>query len=189
LINLWKYTWIKNGWKPIILNQTIAQKHLLYEKYYSVIKSFPTINTKEYENACFLRWLAMSVVGGGFMSDYDVINKNFVYQREKMVYKRPVIYQGLVPSLVFGDEEDYLKFVQLFISYKPDTFEKHISDMVILSKQYFQKKNIYESFNIIKAFKEPYWTKAKLIHFAHNTIPKKIQSRCNFIKQKLNYFV
>lgn len=140
LIKIWKNSWRQRGWEPVVLNKSIAQQHPLFGYYDQVFRSYPTTNHKEYELACYYRWIAMAVVGGGFLSDYDVMNIDFpshphAYKDE---YKKPLtVYQGFVPALVAGTKEEYEKVVQEMATYKPkDNYivkdKPHLSDMLIL---------------------------------------------------------
>ncbi len=53
------------GWYPQILAERDARKHPQFDKYKSRFEKFPTVNPQHYEIACYLRWLALSQVGGG----------------------------------------------------------------------------------------------------------------------------
>lgn len=77
LIELWKKSWTKHGWNPIVLTEADAQKHARYSDFKKVFWEFPTPYGHDYEGSCFMRWVAMAAVGGGFLSDYDVINYGF----------------------------------------------------------------------------------------------------------------
>eukprot|EP00542_Grammatophora_oceanica_P009039 CAMPEP_0194042814 /NCGR_PEP_ID=MMETSP0009_2-20130614/14554_1 /TAXON_ID=210454 /ORGANISM="Grammatophora oceanica, Strain CCMP 410" /LENGTH=250 /DNA_ID=CAMNT_0038686809 /DNA_START=62 /DNA_END=814 /DNA_ORIENTATION=+ len=69
LLQLWKDEWSKAGWEPRLIGIEEAMRHPQYAQYNSILDGLP--NLKVYDRYCFLRWLAMSVVGGGWMSDYD----------------------------------------------------------------------------------------------------------------------
>jgi len=70
---LWRERWTAAGWEPIILNEWHAQQHPLFANLYAATSKLPTSNPKAYELFCFLRWAALAQVGGGFMSDFDLL--------------------------------------------------------------------------------------------------------------------
>jgi len=78
LLALWKTHWENAGWEPRILSLEDAKKHASYDHYVDRLASLPMDgvsgkgNNRMYNQLCFLRWLAMASVGGGFMSDYDL---------------------------------------------------------------------------------------------------------------------
>ena len=74
IIEIWKESWRKNGWNPIVLDQQSINCSDVEIEY---LENLPSVNPKKYEMACFLRWNAMSNIGGGWMCDYDVINLGF----------------------------------------------------------------------------------------------------------------
>jgi len=60
----------------VVVSQKDAERHPRYDEMVRRFSEYPTVNPPGYELACYLRYLAMAVVGGGFMTDYDVINVN-----------------------------------------------------------------------------------------------------------------
>ena len=75
-LEVWRDVWAKAGWDPVVLSQKDAERHPRYDEMVRRFSEYPTVNVPGYELACYLRYLAMAVVGGGFMTDYDVINVN-----------------------------------------------------------------------------------------------------------------
>ena len=75
-LEVWRDVWAKAGWDPVVLSQKDAERHPRYDEMVRRFSEYPTVNAPGYELACYLRYLAMAVVGGGFMTDYDVINVN-----------------------------------------------------------------------------------------------------------------
>jgi hypothetical protein len=73
LLEIWAESWRMNGWLPVIVGREIIQDHPLLPKLLEKINSMPTINDRSYENACYLRWLAASRLGGLWV-DNDVVN-------------------------------------------------------------------------------------------------------------------
>jgi hypothetical protein len=72
----WKDTWTSAGWKPMVLTRQHAERHPSFAELSAKFKSFPFTNDPEYEMACFYRHIAMTVVGGGYLADYDTVNVN-----------------------------------------------------------------------------------------------------------------
>lgn len=77
LIDVWARSWKKQGWDPVVLSESDAQRHPRYPEFKKRFWELPTEYGHTYEGACFLRWVAMAAVGGGMMTDYDVINYSF----------------------------------------------------------------------------------------------------------------
>jgi len=142
LIEIWKESWKKNGWNPIVLDKSFLN---CSDNEMNYLKNLPSVNPKNYELSCFLRWNAMSNIGGGWMCDYDVINCGFS-PSDAEKYESMSILQMNVPCLVYGTVEDYNKIFKIFSTQSLNftTFIKeheleHVSDMVVISSL----KNIY----------------------------------------------
>ena len=73
----------------------------------------PQINAKEYEVACFVRHLAMAAIGGGWMSDYDVVPLALPACAPLSNGGAFTTHQGFVPSLVSASAEEYLRVTRL----------------------------------------------------------------------------
>ena len=83
LVSIWEYSWSQQGWSPIILNESWAQKNHLYHKLSfnnpnaNFYKKNP-VGSFEYNRCCYLRLLAycqyVKENGPTLYSDYDVIN-------------------------------------------------------------------------------------------------------------------
>lgn len=161
LIYKWKGHWFGKDWEPVVLTESDAEKHPLYAAAQIIWNSFPCQNPRGYERACFNRWLAMEMVGGGFMSDYDVFPLNPTFaQPDCLTFYSGNKLDPLIPCFVYGDASDYEGVVKFLLSQKPTG--THFSDMIAL-----------RTFNRGKAFSrdvlewgEQDWQKAKAVHFA-----------------------
>ena len=77
LINAWRKRWNDAGWDAIVLSLDHAKRHPRYDEFKNKLKDIPMKGTggsglnRIYNELCFYRWLAISAVGGGWMSDYD----------------------------------------------------------------------------------------------------------------------
>ena len=65
-IDVWAQSYRKAGWKVGVLTSADAKRHPLYNELIGKFNAFPTVNPKQYEVACFVRWLAVAAVGGGW---------------------------------------------------------------------------------------------------------------------------
>mgnify|MGYP001256483123 FL=1 len=83
LIDLWKISWSRHGYEPIVLNLEDAKKHPYFETLNSEIRRiFKEITGKQindYGMSCWFRWLAYANQKEEvfYVSDYDAINLNF----------------------------------------------------------------------------------------------------------------
>jgi len=83
LIDLWKISWSRQGYEPIVLSLEDAKRHPYFETLNSEMRRiFNEITGKqigEYGMSCWFRWLAYATQEDEkfYVSDYDAINVNF----------------------------------------------------------------------------------------------------------------
>tara|TARA_B100002019_G_scaffold216392_1_gene188987 strand:- start:4731 stop:5489 length:759 start_codon:yes stop_codon:yes gene_type:complete len=83
LIELWKISWSKKGYEPIVLTLDDAKKHSYFEtlntEMRSICKEIAKKEISDYGMNCWFRWLAYATQAGEkfYVSDYDAININF----------------------------------------------------------------------------------------------------------------
>ena len=83
LIHLWKTSWSRQGYEPIILHLEDAKKHPYFEVFNLEIrrisKEIIGKEITEYGMSCWFRWLAYATQADEkfYVSDYDAININF----------------------------------------------------------------------------------------------------------------
>lgn len=168
LIDLWKQSWAKMGWNPMVLTREHSQRHPQYNDLVNHFNNhLPTINPKQYELACYERWLAMVVVGGGWMSDSDVINWSFFPNRPKSEDLICFSKGSICPCLVYGGEEAYASGIKLFLSHRGGAINPaHASDQDILN---LHPDKIKHSL-IVEQHGNAGWENASLVHFNHGSM-------------------
>lgn len=83
LIDLWKFSWSRQGYDPIVLNLEDAKKHLYFETLDTEMRKISNEITgkqiTDYGMSCWFRWLAYATQTEEkfYVSDYDAINVNF----------------------------------------------------------------------------------------------------------------
>jgi hypothetical protein len=139
LIKICAKSWEKNGWKLVVLNYEIAKSHYFYSAYSEIVKQLPSVNPKSYDYHCYMRWLAMSNIGGGIMIDYDVVNLSLT---DDSIFQQKIItgFQGHVPCVVSGTAEQYLEVCKTFCQLRDNkkclsnSYHKlHTSDMMMIA--------------------------------------------------------
>ncbi|KAJ8020576.1 hypothetical protein HOLleu_40205 [Holothuria leucospilota] len=164
-INVWKRTWSEAGWTPYVLSEDEAKTHPEYDKLHEKFFALPTVNRKEYEMACFLRHVAMAAVGGGWMSDYDVIPLHIPTCVEPLNGGRYTVYEHYTPSLVSGSGEEFTRVSKMMANIdwrgNPRLLEHdrpHVSDMHLFNL--FVKNSSVESMLVVigarDLFAEPF---------------------------------
>lgn len=175
-IELWKQSWSRLGWNPVVLGPLDAMKHPKFEEFRAKIAALPTVNPVKYEQACYLRWLALDFVGGGFLTDYDVISTRLTPQSfmEIRASEKLTPLQGgssLVPAAMWapkGALKDWLAALEGYKPKKRDTEEgrPHVSDQSILNRLKAEAW-VDATQERVKEVGEAGWRGAELIHFAH----------------------
>lgn len=160
-MQVWKDSWTKFGWEPIVLGEEDFKKHPSWEFYDAATDKLPTFNSRIYERACYRRWLAMAPFGGGLMTDYDILNKSFTPEnlRSMNLTDLTILCESRVPCVVFGTGPQFQRAALEFARYVPgprdiyhgnpfDSFKgndgkplvedmtilRHVSDMHILGR-------------------------------------------------------
>lgn len=172
ILEYWQQHWREQGWEPRVLGREEAKQHPLYREYYKEVVSRPTVNAPDYEAACWLRWLAMSVVGGGYLTDYDVLG--FGYTAESptgLTFFDP----SCVPCFVLGRRVDYEDLIAYLMAYDWSNDKhhnaKHTSDMYACNALTWNKHLPYLHRNLLVQYRNEGFEKAVLVHFSHSSMP------------------
>jgi hypothetical protein len=185
LLDLWKKSWSYYGWNPIVLSLEDSKENPLYEKLCQKCIQYPTINSKEYEMACYVRWLAFSL-RGGWVNDYDIINYGF----SPMDYGTDALsLTGIMGgSTIAAPKSFYEKVVDTFINYEIDKNENliiinkriftHVSDMTIMNSYLSPTKVI----KIETYYGSEGYENSLLVHYNAHHVSIKGMNRKNAIK-------
>lgn len=173
MLNLWSSSWSAQGWEPVVLGPEDLTWHPLSEKILRTLRALPTVNSKDYELACWARWLAMSG-HGGLMTDYDVLNYGFVaadVPKNESDLVSVLCDNNPCPCVVNGLAQQYENTLKLFLDYElqPTDVERgnqpHISDQnVIQKKSDLFRPHIYD---VVREYRSPGWETRALVHFCH----------------------
>jgi len=119
MLDVWKAEWAEAGFEPHILTLKDAERHPKYNEYIEKLKDVNLVGKGgtqgRYNELCFIRWLAMASVGGGYMSDYDVLPVKDadsiarIALHNKFTVFDQVPGRGGIPSLMAGEEEEWLR--------------------------------------------------------------------------------
>ena len=111
MIDEWKKQWYAAGWEPRILSLEDARRHPDFDEIWTVVQRS---GYSAYECMCYVRWLAMASVGGGFMSDYDTYP---LYDFTRDGHEMPhggdfTVYDWSIPSLMSGRASEWLRLTK-----------------------------------------------------------------------------
>jgi hypothetical protein len=184
VLSLWKSNWARAGWTPIVLGRSQAMKHPLFLAVYGQARKLPTVNPLRYEISCYLRYLALSAIGGGLMTDFDVMNNGLRPSDIRSDLGFHTLDGHGVPCAVFGTPADYDSFCRRVIEWPLNRFERvrgkpHVSDMYLMV--WWQKPTSGQCVE----YTDKGWETAPLIHFA-TARAGRIQQKTAIIQQWLS---
>lgn len=186
LLNLWRESWYRNGWSPVVLTRKDVEiTPGLLSLLKSRVESYPTANDRNYELACYIRHLAMANVGGGLMTDFDVLNYGF--KQSDSVGRLGFLDNKYCPGAIIGPASFYLKICLVLASWDPGNCEEwkgklHLSDMVILRK--CEPMGLFgPPHGICCTVPDQGWQHAPLVHFPTGVVPEG-ESRIKFIADR-----
>jgi len=138
--NAWKESWIKHGWEPIMLNNSHAKGSPLFQKLVAKIFRVAPDLSLSYQNSFqqviirFVKWCALHAAGGGWMSEYDVINSGFTKSDAENFEKKSLVLMGEKKSfLIYVNEEMCRSCISTFISDSINIGDKIKSEFDILN--------------------------------------------------------
>ena len=174
LIEIWKKSWKYFGWDPVILTLKDVKQHKSYEKLLKICEKRPTVNRRDFENLCYLRWLSMENISGWYC-DVDMINYGF----EPTSFGDDVVTTNDSPvihaSCFYMPNQKYKQLIDEIVNYNitdEDYFlvngekKPHLSDMIIMSKT---KIKVDKCLSIFKEYKnQDNWKNGLIIHYTNN---------------------
>lgn len=118
LIDLWKISWSRQGYEPIVLSLEDAKKHSYFETLNTEMRRiFKEITNKEigeYGMSCWFRWLAYATQNEEkfYVSDYDAINVNFLLTEPN---DKLHLMDNHCPFLASGTPTQFEKLCEAFV--------------------------------------------------------------------------
>lgn len=123
LIDLWKVSWSRQGYEPIVLNLEDAKKHYYFNTLNSemrrIFKEITNKEIEEYGMSCWFRWLAYSTQSEEkfYVSDYDAINVNFpITEPNNQLH----LMDYACPFLASGTPEQFENLCKMFVEVSND---------------------------------------------------------------------
>ena len=207
LLDVWARSWAKRGWEPIVLSIGDAMLHPQFKQFRRAIRKLPTEYGHQYEEPCFLRWLAMAVQetdgGGGMLTDYDAINYSF-----EPVAPDPAamkVYCGFPPNdtvicgAINATRGQYQHFCDLFMNWKPDQHDfvqsstyrgYHCSDLSLLVRMFEDKtfpkpewcykiRGVHEVWHPDREA----WKQAPIVHYGYQFIQAGYNPKYLYVEQ------
>lgn len=162
LLILWRKTWESFGHPVFVLTREDALEHELYVDMLQKAEELPTVNQKNFEVMCFIRWCAVAMFEQrcAFL-DFDVFPCEAFTLVE--IPTSGLIGYG-VPGFVVGDPCDFEKVIHLLLEYEPGD-QTHVSDMTIMQER---KDHIFDQLHLLSlCYGLDGWEKSPLVHFGN----------------------
>lgn len=174
---LWRNRWREAGHEPIILNEWHARRHPLFQDYDKAVSALPSINPAPYERACYLRWLALAQVGGGYMTDLDVMPRRIGIDGAPAPLPVPdvpspcvIVYQTpCCPCFVWAESAGLDLLLGSIASHgigsRPQDGKGHFSDQYALEDLHGTRVPWLHVRDVVKIWQDKGWQSAPFIHF------------------------
>lgn len=164
-IALWASSWRSFGWEPTVLGMADARANPLYPEFRDKITQFYSRNVGNYDDLCWLRWLAFSKHGGGVMTDYDVINRCLIPQ--DIEPSSPLIHESTrVPCFVSANAAGANLIVARIMAKESPGRRVHFSDMTFFQESDFPSTKTCVEFGHLG------WPEANCVHFSRHSVHK-----------------
>ena len=202
LLELWKYSWARHGYNPIILNRNDAKSSSMYEEYYAFVQrvhekvSGKPLPENGYWLAAQLEIVAFTTIDSiSFISDYDIINYDFPVP--EILHKELHWRNGHCSCFASGDAESWVRYIEFLFEKENDIVQWCIKEKEKTKRTEFGDQDFLIAIhqpakqnNVVKISRdkktcEMYFPhqieKSKLYHLSHRNMHE-IQSKFNEYK-------
>ena len=197
LLQVWKEKWTEAGWDARILNLDDAKRHPRFSEFDEKLQQIPLNGPNEYYNQlCYYRWLAMAEIGGGWMSDYDVLPMNIHSHNDYYQDGNFTVYGGSAPCLMSGSQSEWERMAFSILENGAQNHHAKLwSDMFAIVDLFTRDTQVYKLYNLVAPIVNIKWDaqlchhfKNKLAaHFSHNSLNKikltDINTRADFAQK------
>lgn len=176
IINLWQEAWRARGFNPIVLRQVDAVKNAHYASFVESVQKLPCLIAKETQMNRFMRWLALDAMGGGLMTDYDVmphrLSADSLGRLTGFHVTRPRDNTPAI-AMVYADKPSLARWLDRLQNYAPRDEDKidgrvNVTDLNVLASCIQELGVVPESWVLNHG--EPGWTEAAAVHFCAKSI-------------------
>lgn len=175
LLHIWKTRWTSQGWDAAVVGMRHARPHPFYKPLSSKVRTYPTSNGLNYEEGCWIRWLAAAecakkLKGPVVMADSDVIPYNF-HPEDTAGFDQDVhvLDRFGVPCMVYVTPEGAEHIASLAMSYNPPPGTTHVSDMIFFIEELVTHGLVHHGPWYCYLYGDnnfPDWRTAKAVHFS-----------------------
>ena len=193
LIEVWRKSWSKRGFIPVVLNRIDAQKSPLYEKYYGFIQrihkniSNKILPENSYCLAAQLEIAAFTTIKReepSYISDYDVINNNFKFKpKTGELHWR----DSCCSCFASGNGNNWIQYIEFLFTQENIITDWCLKEKLKTKREYFHDQDFLIAIkdqgleqNILKMSRKPFLCqmyfpsvnkkRIKLYHISHNNI-------------------
>ena len=152
----WKKAWTDAGWETRVLTVEDAKQSPEFENVNRRIDRIPRGGNAEYERLCYLRYLAMSAAGGGWMSDMDTVPTRLSPDIGLPNHGAFTVYANFIPALVSGNSTEYLKMALTLtdLGLEQMGHKRLYSDMFALKDLQSRLPDAYVPFQMVAAIED-----------------------------------
>lgn len=175
LLELWQNSWRQQGFTPHVLGRSDAEAHQCHASLMAAVATFPTVNPRAYEDACYRRWCAFASYGltvnePYVAADYDVFpTVHFRREVVKSVAHIGLVNYGHLPSFVSGRRWHFEQIIDILRHHRPDPACRHTADMTILRAN---KRIFNVDAHKVLCYGQPEWRSRPLVHFGNWFMPQ-----------------
>jgi len=196
LIHAWRDTCVAAGFEPFVLTEHHARKHPYFDEFSKALERLPTQNSREYEIACYYRWLALAQVGGGLCGDYDVFPRHPVAQAFRDFFgdqdKLQLLQSNCVcPCLFYATKATAERVCREFATREFKLHEingkPHMSDQYALEQVVQSGVDWIQQRDMCLLYTEDGWESRPFVHFANRVaLDKGKNPRWKFVDEILS---
>ena len=153
-LTTWAAWYYSRGWMPRVLSAADASSFPNVTELTQHFGSLPTINMKEMEKSCYVRWMALAAQGGGLFLDYDIFDLSYTPAFPELgsavcEYDRLTSYYNHFPMVTHGNSSEVAKWVRAMAEYHVQADDvidgrAHISDMLMAARLQDKQKSPFE---------------------------------------------
>lgn len=176
ILNFWRDGWRSRGWNPVVMSLRDAVKNPRYQKFMDKIVKFPFVNDQQAHLNRFLRWLALDTMGGGLLTDFDVLPGQFTPKDNARLANGICCYASdgdTKLSAMYLDAPNSKTWLDEIEAYDPQPADKigdnpSVTDLTIWRSN--PALNEQHSHPLVELFGQAEWKKAALVHFSQSAI-------------------